>query len=176
MKKVLISLLIGTSLLGIGCTKKTEVIEPVKEEINYWDLAEEYNSAKEYKKGDIVYYEGKVEKYWAWNGLDCEAADATWDEGNEELVSVWDAVFGGEIKIVGEKSTNPYKSKYFIIKDIEIIDEYPPELEDYKTIRNAVSDNGISEEEATYLKKYSSMNKECEEYEKSLDNSIYDLY
>lgn len=176
MKKVLISLLIGTSLLGIGCTKKTEVIEPVKEEINYWDIAEEYNSAKEYKKGDIVYYEGKVEKYWAWNGLDCRVADATWDEENEELVSSWDAVFGGEIRIVGVNSTNPYSSKYFVIKDIEIISEYPPELEDYKTIRTSKGADGISEEEAKQFKKYCSMSKECEEYERSLENNIYVLY
>ncbi|GAA0084979.1 hypothetical protein UT300007_14180 [Clostridium sp. CTA-7] len=105
MKKILTVILF--SLFLVSCGTQEEKVENV-ETINYKEIAEEYNSHKEYKKGDIIYYEGEVDKmtwykdssYTYTIGL----SGIRWYQSSDFSIKKFcdQLQFGGKVKVYGE--------------------------------------------------------------------------
>lgn len=177
MRKALISILIGLSLISLISCKSNN--KKNVEKINYWEIAEEYKPGKEYISGDVIYYETDINSKH-WYNDSCNSfyintnTSGMWVNsdgfGINNILS--EIPWGGKAKIVGEA----YDGNKFYIKDFKIIETKPITQNDYFIERRDLSIGGISEEEAKELYKWCDENEECKKYEENLDNNIYDLY
>lgn len=185
MKKVLIGILIAAVVVSVGCgsnpdsQKYIENNTPKEDvDINWWDKAEEYNSAKEYSKGDIVMFEGEVSRmYWykgSANTYHIDGCGAKWSEVNDfSMQAICNQLyFGGKIKIVGEY----YGNNSFFIKGCEIVEAYSVTLDSYITDRAKIDTNGISVEEAAQLNNWCKESEEIMMFEQALEPNIFDIY
>lgn len=174
-KKILSGLLIVLGAISfIGCGTNSTVKE---EQINYWDIAEEYNSAKQYSSGDIVMYEGEVGKLYWNNGYTSRfyVGDMRigWEDGIYYSMKkvAQELEFGGKIRIVGKNVGG-----IFSALDCVILEKYPVTLDSYITERAKMDTDGISESEARKLYKWCEEDQYCKQFEEALENNIYNLY
>lgn len=185
MKKLLLPFILIGIILFTGCTNNPDALKYIDyntsktpEKIDWWTISENYILGKEYSKGDIVKFEGEVNRmYWYGNSSNTyhiNECSAKWTETKDfSMKNICDQLyFGGKVKIVGEC----YGTNNFFIKDCKIIEKYNVTLDSYISERSKMDVNGISKEEAQKLNKWCDENKECKIFEESLELSIYNLY